>query len=78
MCFVSAVLLFSLHMASIGMQGMRATHWDKRDTPTPLRGSLIDKCGGTALPPAYWHVMRLSPGDVIGFNGRDHMHASMV
>ena len=72
---VSGTACHSFPMASIGIQGMYATHWDKRDTRTTLWGSL--KYGGIALP-AYRHVMQLSPGDVIGFNGKDHMHASVV
>ena len=62
-------------MASIGIQGLYGAHWDKRDTRTTLWGSL--KSGGLAFP-SYRHVQKLRPGDVLGFNGKDHMHANVV
>ena len=62
-------------MASVGKNGAFACHQDKRDTRKTLWASM--KNGGIAFP-AYQHVVLLSPGDVIVFNGKDHYHANIV
>ena len=62
-------------MASVGKQGAFACHKDSRDTRTTVWSSL--RHGGLAFP-AYEHLLELGPGDVIAFNGKEHMHANCV
>ena len=62
-------------MASVGFQGAFATHRDCRDTRTTLRASM--RYGGLAFP-AYGHLIKLGPGDVVAFNGKRNYHANVV
>ena len=62
-------------MASIALNSGFSCHKDKRDTRHTLWGSL--QYGGIAFP-AFEHALMLHPGDVVVFNGRDYVHASIA